>query len=209
MSIYFDFTQTGKLSIEKTLFSSYYPILFTCRSDNGNLYLCVCCWAEKDLQKWLLSETEPATIIDMISDKITLRDAFLKDNKGMYTIARDRDGVEMITESDPSDWHPENSVLLPTTGEYMDADEGEFDEEINFYRLMQSREISNKIQTITLDFKPIPLRTIIDYKISLDEFNTIFCHRPGYEKGTSFTTYNATSSKKKTVDLLDVSLDAA
>jgi len=114
VSIYFDFQQIGKLTIEKIFFSGQHPILFTCRSDSSTLFLCVCCWADKGIQKWLLSE-------------------------GQYS----------LTNNDLSDWHPDESYLLPTTGEYIDAEEGEFSEEIKFYRLIQANEEMKQVEEIT------------------------------------------------------------
>ncbi|MCL2049781.1 MAG: hypothetical protein FWG87_13760 [Defluviitaleaceae bacterium] len=136
MDNYFiDFPQTGQLAIEKTFFSSYYPILFTCRSDSGALYLCVCCLADEGVKKWLLSETKSEIIIEMLTDKITLREAFLKGGKGKYTVCCNQDGQYSICASS-SAWHAEDSTLLPTAGEYIEADENEFVEEITFYQAM-------------------------------------------------------------------------
>ena len=192
-SYYFDFEQIGKLSIEKYLFEGAYPILFTCRSDSDVLYLCVCCGFDEGYQKWLLSEIAPSTIIELLENKITFREAFLKDNKGRYTISRDSNGNKAIEINNPSDWHPEDSFLLPTAGEYMDADDGEFDEEISYYRVMQRDEIADKLQTITISLNPISLSMSAQHVIMYGEFDTICVHAPGYEKGTSFVTYNKTN----------------
>lgn len=117
---------------ERVFFESYYPILFTCRGNDHSLYLCVCCVAENNYKKWLLAEVAPKTIVKMLKDEITIRDAFLLDNKNKYTIEV-LNGEEKITSQHVGDWHPETSVFLPTAGEYIDADQGEFDDDIGFY----------------------------------------------------------------------------
>jgi len=182
---YFDFKQTGKLTIEKVLFSSYQPVLFTCRSDKGNLFLCVCCGNDNGFHKWLLSETGPATVLEMLEDEITLRCAFLKDNKGRYTISRDKDGNESISCNDSTDWHAEDSFLLPTAGEYLDADEGEFSEEIRFYRMKQVQE--SRLRTIKHDSAPLPIGINKEYQPQ--SFNIISAQRLGYGDENIFVTH--------------------
>jgi|GEM_PF-3293783 len=125
----------GVFKIEKIFFESYYPILFSCRSGNDDLYLCVCCWRESDKTKWLVTKTSSKTIINMLENKITLRDAFLSGDKRI-TITHAA-GVYVVVENDPKDWNPTKSIYLPTAGEYMDAEHDEFADEIKFYKMQQ------------------------------------------------------------------------
>lgn len=132
MSDFFESEETGKLFIEKVLFAAGYPVLFTCRNASEELYLCVCCQANAEGKKWLLAETEPDIIVQMLSDKITIRDAFLKAGKKRFSIIQTCSSVRLEADS-PEDWNEERSLSLPDKGAYMEAEEDEFDEEIAFY----------------------------------------------------------------------------
>lgn len=67
----------GMLRYDKIFFETYYPVLFTCRDNENNLFLCVCCQCNKDGKKWLLSKTTPDIIIKILKNKTTMREAFL------------------------------------------------------------------------------------------------------------------------------------
>ncbi len=41
----------GTLQIDKILFESHYPILFTCVNEINELFLCTCCHANKEGKK--------------------------------------------------------------------------------------------------------------------------------------------------------------
>ena len=134
---YFNFNEIGELVIERTFFESYYPILFTCRSDKQVLYLCVCCLAEEGLKKWLIADVNPGIIVKMLNNKITLRDTFLSNNGHRFTIIF-KNSINSIIPDVTSDWHPTDSIYLPKPHEYMKADENEFVEEIKFYTELEN-----------------------------------------------------------------------
>lgn len=134
MDKFFSFPETGQLTIEKILFDAGYPILFTCRSDGGKLYLCVCCQYNELGKKWLLAETVPDVVVKMLRNKVTIRDAFLMAEGKRFTIIQ-KDGLS-IKENVLEDWDAEKSIFLPDAGEYMEAESGEYDEEILFYEQM-------------------------------------------------------------------------
>ena len=33
----------GELYIDKILFETYFPIIFTCKNENNDIFICVCC----------------------------------------------------------------------------------------------------------------------------------------------------------------------
>ena len=143
MSEFFEFKEIGKLQIERELFSLTYPILFTCRSNRGKLYLCVCCQSNATGQKWMIAETTPGVIIDLLTDKITIRDSFFKYHGEKYTIEQKKiDDVTIYYNED--DWNIETSVLLPDKGEFIEAEDDEFENEIAFYKIIKVRD-NNKV----------------------------------------------------------------
>ena len=132
---FFDFTETGVLKLDKIFFESYYPILFTCIGEKKDIFLCVCCQADLDVKKWLITDVSPRTIIELLSNKITLRESFLKDGGSKYTIIYNMEDENFeIEENNIKDWDEESSIDLPTAGEYMDAEEDEFLEEIEYFK---------------------------------------------------------------------------
>ena len=137
----------GQLYYEKVFFEGAYPIIFTCVDDRRNRYLCVCCQNNKDGRRWLISGTTPATIIAMLHNQITLRDAFLK-SYDIRISAFLTNGILECTNNTPEIWN-EGSIYLPKKGETIDAEDGEFDEEISFYEgLLISVTLEFVVKTI-------------------------------------------------------------
>lgn len=134
MSAFYTSEQTGELQIDKILFESYYPVLFTCLDKNDGMYLCVCYQANADAFKWLLAKVRSETIIDLLSNKITIRDAFLKDRGDRYSIFRSDGQFSPPLDTDAELWDYKTSKALPSAGEYMDAEDGEFAEEIEYFK---------------------------------------------------------------------------
>ena len=76
----------GNLDIEQILYEDIYPVFFVCKDKGGKRYLCLC----NDIvgeQKWVLVPTSTDIIINVITDKITLYDAF-KQSGGTAWIIR-------------------------------------------------------------------------------------------------------------------------
>ena len=99
----------GKLFIDKVIFESYFPIIFTCVNDKKELFLCVCCQNNENGCKWLVGKTNNYKIISMLQDKITIRDLLLK-SEGRITV--DYINNKYIVSFDNSDWK-EDSIFLP------------------------------------------------------------------------------------------------
>lgn len=114
------------LQMDMVLVDYVYPVLFTCTGDNGKLYIATCYWTHGDKKEWLIAETTPRRAIDLLQDKITLRDPFLNTPLWQAILKRGEDFPTAVrVNAEDIDQH-----CLPTAGEYMDADPGEFDEEI-------------------------------------------------------------------------------
>lgn len=142
----------GNLKIDTVLFESYYPILFTCLNEKKELFICVCCQANKNGKKWLLTQTTPQTMIDMLKNKITLRDVFFKFPEVQFTILSNGEKKE-IREKDRNDWDYDSSISLPDKGEYMEAEDGEFVDEIQHYELLKMESCEGAEEILNLDKK--------------------------------------------------------
>ena len=151
---FFNFKETGALKLDKVIFESYYPILFTCKNEsNGKLYLCVCSQADSKQKKWLIKEVTLQTVIDLLSDKITIRDAFLINQGAKYTVIYDmNEQTRSIEEDNKEDWNAEESIDLPTAGEYLDVEDDEFKEEIRYFENMRLYQTDQSKMKFSMSF---------------------------------------------------------
>lgn len=120
----------GQLYIDRILFESSFPVLFTCQNDVREVFICVCVRNNESGCKWLIGKTEGKSIVRMLKDEITIRELFLKYSSGRISV--DYVNGEYLTEYNNSDWD-EDSVYLPKEGSYIMAEEGEFDEDISYF----------------------------------------------------------------------------
>lgn len=166
-----DLMMLGSLKIDRVLFESYHPLLFTCLDEYNNLFLCVCCHANNNEQKWLITNVSPQTILDLLNDKITIRDSFLKEKGNKYTIIY-RNHEYFVEENNKFDWDQETSQSLPTPGEYIESDENEFVEEINHYkRFMENAQWKNiitKLNNLTQTLNQLEMHIDLSNKIKTD-----------------------------------------
>ena len=133
-NVFVESKEIGKLYIDRILFESYYPVLFSCKNEIGAHFICVCCQNNKDGKKWLLGKTDVHNIIKALKNKITIRDLLL--NYTSLKISIDTIKGESQLHYNNDDWS-NNSIYLPKDDSYLDPDEGEFDEDIEYYRQEQ------------------------------------------------------------------------
>lgn len=105
----------GQLYIDKILFESYFPIIFTCKNDKEDIFICVCCQNNEKGCKWLIGKTNGINVAKMLQDKITVRQLLLEYSIGKISV----DYVEnkYSEHYDNSDWD-ENSSYLPKEDSY-------------------------------------------------------------------------------------------
>lgn len=138
MKQFLKLTKDERLDIDRILFESYYPILFSCKSNLNEHYICVCCKNNTDGIKWLIGKTDVNNIIMVLENNITLRELFLRHTESKISVDY-KDGKYNI-EYNNSDWN-DDSIYLPKPDSYMDAEPGEFDDDILYYK-----NENNKIQ---------------------------------------------------------------
>lgn len=155
----------GMLSIDRILFESYYPILFTCKNEFNDTFICVCCQHNQKGIKWLIGKTENACIVQLLKDKITIRDLLL--NKTSDKICVDYIDEEYIINY-PSDWK-EYGEDLPKEDSYMYVEPGEYDEDIAYFSENEvlsynADEYEKIVDTTSLPSEP---KFVIDECLSL------------------------------------------
>ncbi len=115
----------SNIVLDTILFESKYPVMFTCKN-KGDLYLFICCLVNAEKVEWIGSRTTYDNLIDLLENKITIRDAFLNitENKIIIEYNGKETDYKIVKGNDVPD------DLLPTAGEYMEAEGDEYEEEI-------------------------------------------------------------------------------
>lgn len=115
----------NNIELDMVLFESRYPVMFTCK--NGEeIYLFICCLMNNVKAEWIGTQTTNENLIELLENKITIRDAFMNITENKIVIEYNGQNVKCKIEKGCN--IPE--ILLPTVGEYMDAEEDEYIEEI-------------------------------------------------------------------------------
>lgn len=117
-----------KLYEDLILVENIYPVLFTCIDDFWNTYLSVCYYADGVKTCWLLTKTDPEKLIALLSNKVTIRELFESDELWSVCSTEDEENIYVEKIADYRSFDP---TVFPVEGEYMDADSGEFTEEIS------------------------------------------------------------------------------
>ena len=130
------------ISLDKVLFESKYPVMFTCKNDN-DIYLFICCLVNSNSIKWIGTKTNYDILIAMLENEVTIRNAFLSVTDEKIVIEYNGDKVTYsILKSDNI-----QKDLFPTAGEYMDAEGDEYIQEIKEFKL-RNDNIEYKIQPL-------------------------------------------------------------
>lgn len=141
-TIFRNITDFQSIILDKILFENSYPVMFTCKNKE-DVYLFICCLVTADIVKWIGTKTTYDNLIELLENKITIRDAFLNVTEDKMVINYNGKKVEYSVENGRS--LPEK--ILPAAGEYMDAEEDEYIEEIaEFKRRNSNREFIMKPQ---------------------------------------------------------------
>lgn len=122
--------KNGTLYMDRILFEASYPILFSCKNEKEDIFICVCCQNNAEGQKWLIGKTNALSIIRMLKDEITIRELLIKNSEEKITVDL-KNGIWNI-EYNNNDWKPD-SIYLPKEDSYIDAEPEEFEEDINYY----------------------------------------------------------------------------
>ena len=128
------------LYVDMVFVEAIKPILFTCLDEVGGRYICCCHRSDAEMCEWIVVPTTCERLIKLLTNQITIRSIFEQyEEFGFLASIRAGENVPHIQkiriEALPSDF-------LPTAGYCMDADEGEFDEEIAVLKSVNKFKIS-------------------------------------------------------------------
>lgn len=118
----------NQIYMDFVFFEAPYPALFTCVDDSGNTYIAACFHADSQEKKWIIAGTTPATVIDLLCNRVSIRDIFPKGSEIVWVAVKSKGFQKPVVDIRKASDVPEE--IFPTPGYYLDADEGEFDEEI-------------------------------------------------------------------------------
>ena len=121
------------------------PILFACRDDASNVYICSCHCQNAVKQEWIITQTSHNRLIDLLTDKLSIKEIFVKDKQPLYVVTvRPNDYAPEVVKKDISTLQD----ILPSAGYYMEADPGEFDEELKI--LQREADMSTGFNRISI-----------------------------------------------------------
>lgn len=161
----------GELYIDKILFETYFPIIFTCKNENNDIFACVCCQSNEQGCKWLVGKTTGLNIVRMLQNVITIRQLLM--DCCTEKISVDYKNQEYAIAYNNSDWD-EGSDYLPKKDSYIDAEEGEFDDEIAYFQSIGHVEYNEKYyKTVTKELSSIgnTMDSLLD---SIEVFSATF-----------------------------------
>ena len=120
----------GQLFIDRIIFETFYPIIFTCKNNKNDYFICVCYQNNSEGCNWLVGKTTPKHIIELLENEITVREILTENSTDKYSVCMKNQKYDVKKEKD--EWEDES--CLPKVDSYLDPDEGEFDEEIKYYQ---------------------------------------------------------------------------
>lgn len=104
----FDLPCVGKLNLEHTFYALDDPVLFVCKDMTGVHYLCSCC---KLGEEWVVGQVSETALVNMIDDKITIRDVFEKKCSTKFHVTWDGEKFS-ITDKITNDSLPRVGAML-------------------------------------------------------------------------------------------------
>lgn len=153
-----------ELTYDLLLGDGPYPFLFTCTAeDEKRTFLVVCHTSDVCKAEWVVAECPLERLEGLLTDRVTMRDAFGAPEDEAYLVTRLRDGSAPTVKRETI---RRLEAFLPTAGFYMDVEEGEFDEELGVlrararrnaftlkdYREQAQEEIRSTLVTIPLSY---------------------------------------------------------
>lgn len=140
-----------------------YPVLFTCIDDYGAMYIAACYQANGDAMKWLISRTTQQKLVELLQNKRSIRDMFSADKLWLGCRRKESDATEIVAAKE-ADIEPS---AFPTADVMMDAEDGEFGEEI---AELEKRLEQRSDKTQTLEYKIVPVMRISSVQVATANF---------------------------------------
>lgn len=129
------------LYIHMVFVESISPVLFTCQDDDANIYICSCHCQNAEKCEWIIAPTTYRNVIDLLTDRLSIRGIFLKDNAELFvaTMRSKTEAIDVVVRKPI-----ELDSILPKDNYYMEAESGEFENELEELRIeaLKSEEFS-------------------------------------------------------------------
>ena len=114
----------GDLCMEQIIVEYDYPLLSVLTDNEKNRYLSMC-FDTRGAQQWLIAPISNENLIALLTNRITLEAPYKSSQANIIHAVRDYETkLETFNELQPSDIPKEN---LPIEGEYLDAEENEWE----------------------------------------------------------------------------------
>lgn len=153
------------LYMDMILVESTRPILFTCIDSDEKMFICSCHCADSEKCEWIIVDTTPENVINLLLNKVTIREIFDCGNGSSFIVTlcggRGRPLIQKVDFKDISD------EILPTNGYYMDAEDGEFDVELTKLR----ERLADPIETVHMQDSFIVSFQNFNINMSFPDFN--------------------------------------
>lgn len=108
------------------------PILFVCKDKNENVYICSRYHADGIKCEWLVQKTTYTQLIELLTDKITIRDIFTTEHENLFVATLFAEGKNVIVRQ--FSLREIDDRVLPTAGYYMDVEDDEFEKELKILK---------------------------------------------------------------------------
>ena len=126
----------GTLYVDRILFESYYPVLFSYKNDRNDIFIVICCQNCAQGIKWMVGKTTPLAIVKMLRDEITIRELITMHTSEKFSIDY-KDG-KYDCKYVSKEWE-KDSAYLPKEDSYIMAELGEFDDDIEYFTSIEEK----------------------------------------------------------------------
>lgn len=116
----------GDLHMDYVLVDYVYHLLFTLKNDNGQYFICTC-FDTRGAQQWLLAPVSVNALLNLLQNQVPIKAAFLKTDTIVHAKLNYETREEIFRTMSPMDVPTE---WLPSAGEYLNPDPGEYDDYI-------------------------------------------------------------------------------
>lgn len=138
-----DVGEIGDLDMDYIFFEDTYPIFFVCSDKKDKKYICMCCDIVNE-QRWIVAPIRQNDIINMLRNRITLRELFIKRKGKRFIITWDGE-IETNKEVEIEEIC---SCDLPKVGEFYDGEEEELCDYVNYIK--SKKEISKSVDETSI-----------------------------------------------------------
>lgn len=140
----------GDLIMEQVIVEYVYPLLSVLKDRKGGRYLCMC-FDTRGAQRWLAAPISNGDLIRLLKDRIPLDSPFKKCGRDVIFAVRNY-GTKTDSFQLFKAWEiPQEN--LPAPGEYLEAEEGEWD---SYIRALNDEE---ELWRSTFEEKPVFIRS--------------------------------------------------